>query len=911
MDYKETLLLPKTSFAMRGNLAANEPKRYEKWQNEDVYSKMKKSRAGAETFTLHDGPPYANGHLHIGHALNKILKDMIVKFNYFNGKDVRFTIGWDCHGLPIEQQIEKKLGGKDSKDELGVSEVRRLCREYAKEFVQIQKEEFKTFGVIADYANSYLSMDYKFEANIYKLLCDMALKGYLVERSKPVYWSWAERTALAEAEIEYKDKVSPSIYVAFKLKDGEYNGKSLIIWTTTPWTLPANVAIAIGKDIEYISTTDGYIVAKGLHSTLLNEGVLTGDIDSPIVNDQLEGSHAINPLNERDSLVIYGDHVDSSGGTGCVHTAPGHGEDDYFVSLKYNLEVLMPVDEFGHYSELAIKKGLFPKSLKDELNGMFIFKANRVIIEYLVANGSMLKHTEITHSYPHCWRSKKPVIFRATRQWFISMDNEKKLRNSSLNALQNVTFYPAKAKNRLTSAVSNRPDWCISRQRSWGVPIAFLRDKVTKEPLLDESVLKHIEKIFSENGSDVWYSYSIDKLLPSGSKYDHTKLEKVGDILDVWFDSGSTWLSVLSSGNYDAGKMPADLYLEGSDQHRGWFQSSLLLSSAINGVAPYKSVITHGFTVDAKGEKMSKSKGNVIAPEKVIKQYGSEVLRLWVALSDYSGDLKVSNEILKQTGESYKKIRNTFRFLLANTDDLATLCTVNDLNSLERWIYHEAKSVFDEVHSCFSSYDFSKGLNSLNNFLVNDLSGIYLDICKDRLYCDSINSTIRNSSQSAMLYMLDSLLSLIAPILTYTVDEVIENSNKILHSKYDSVFDMVYKPLDTISDIGFDYELYKDARAEFLLIVDDLKKNAGLKNTLELNIYSDSDKCKKLSKRDCEDWFLVSNFSSDGKLIKEFSVSGVTFKVSYSNLAKCERCWKLSVTEGEICERCKKVVDEL
>ena len=614
MDYKDTLLLPTTSFAMRGNLINNEPKRYGMWNDTKVYEKMKANRKDAPSFTLHDGPPYANGHIHVGHALNKIVKDIIVKQNYFNGKSVRFTPGWDCHGLPIEQQVEKKLGGKKKKELLDVTEIRKLCRAHAAKFVDIQRDEFKQLGILADWENPYVTMDYKFEANIYRTLCSVAKKGLLIERSKPVYWSWAERTALAEAEVEYEDKESHSIYVAFELSDeakdkADLAGKkaALVIWTTTPWTLPSNTGISLHPEEKYVLTTDGYIVAKALFESLKELEVVKGEIVQDIDPKILENQFAINPLNNRTSKVVLGDHVLMDSGTGGVHTAPGHGEDDYRIGLKYDLEVIMPVDETGCFDETVIKEKLLPNP--ESFVGKLIFKCNDEILELL--GDALLYESKFIHSYPHCWRSHTPLIFRATRQWFISVDEapqgeDKTLRNIALDEIEKTLFVPETGRNRLTSMVENRPDWCISRQRDWGVPIAFFRVKESGKVIFDEKVLNYVAMIFEMQGSDAWYSLPIEELLYPGSGYKAESLEKVTDILDVWFDSGSTWNSVLKSRNYDAGEYQADVYFEGSDQHRGWFQSSLFLSCAVEHKAPYKTVITHGFTNDANNQKMSK-----------------------------------------------------------------------------------------------------------------------------------------------------------------------------------------------------------------------------------------------------------------------------------------------------------------
>jgi isoleucyl-tRNA synthetase len=918
MDYKDTLLLPTTSFAMRGNLINNEPKRYAAWDENKIYEKMKANRKDAPSFTLHDGPPYANGNIHIGHALNKVLKDIIVKHNYFSGKSVRFTPGWDCHGLPIEQQVEKKLGGKKKKELLEVSKVRQLCREHAAKFVDIQKEEFKTLGILADWENPYVTMDFKFEANIYRTLCSVAKKGLLIERSKPVYWSWAERTALAEAEVEYEDKESHSIYVAFELCDeakakADLAGKkaALVIWTTTPWTLPSNTGISLHPEEKYVLTSDGYIVAKALYESLLDLGVVKGEIEKEIDATVFENQVAINPLNGRNSKIVLGDHVLMDSGTGGVHTAPGHGEDDYRVGLKYDLEVIMPVDETGCFDETIVREKLLPNP--EEFVGQLIFKCNDRILELL--GDALLHESKFTHSYPHCWRSHTPLIFRATKQWFISVDekpdgSDKTLREIALSEVKKTLFMPETGRNRLNSMVENRPDWCISRQRDWGVPIAFFRVKATGEVIFDEKVLNYVAMIFEMQGSDAWYSMSIEELLYPGSGYKADELEKVTDILDVWFDSGSTWNSVLKSRNYDAGKYQADLYVEGSDQHRGWFQSSLFLSSAVELQAPYKGVLTHGFTVDEKGEKMSKSKGNVIAPEKVLKEYGSEILRLWVASSDYQGDLKISQGILKQISENYRKLRNTFRIMLANINDLDTLTPYEEMGELDKWILSVASKVLGDVHQAFSEYNFVNGMSMLNNFIANELSGMYIDMTKDNLYCNAQDSNRRRASQSAMAIITKSMLLLMAPILSYTADEIVENAPTIVKADADNIFDMTYEPIKA-PDSEFDAEYMIKAREGFGGVVDALKKEKIIKSTLELVISTNSKVALDIDSVDAEDWFVVSAVSNaDVKdILGKFEIDGDTFEIAKATAHKCPRCWKYqALEEDSTCKRCEEVL---
>ena len=916
MDYKDTLFLPTTDFAMRGALPQNEPARFKAWyEQRKIYEKMKAKRKGASvSFNIHDGPPYANGHLHIGHALNKILKDIITKTHYFFGEDIRYVPGWDCHGLPIEQQVEIKLG--ERKKSLSKVQIRELCRQHAKEFIDVQRNEFKDMGILGDWDDPYLTLKFEFEAEIYKALCQIAKKGILIERSKPVFWSWAAKSALAEAEVEYKDKEDYSIFVAFDLSS-EANAKigakgaKAVIWTTTPWTLPANGAISLNPNEIYALTSENLILAKPLVESLVSLDITKGEIVKEFKATELEGLNAINPLNDRASKFILGEHVLMDGGTGLVHTAPGHGEDDYFVGLKYDIEVIMPVDEGGCFDQTLKTKKLFRADVVDEFVGMHIFKANEKILELL--GPALIKSGKFVHSYPHCWRTHKPVIYRATKQWFIAMDEPKlsgkTLRQVALEEIEKVKFYPQSGINRLSSMIENRPDWCISRQRDWGVPIAFFRDKSTKEPIFDEKILNNIYEIFKAKGADAWWQMEISELLPQDSGYKPENLEKVMDILDVWFDSGSTWKAVLQSGAYDAGKFPADMYLEGSDQHRGWFQSSLLLSCSINECAPYKSILTHGFTVDEKGQKMSKSVGNVVYPQEVAKSHGVEILRLWVAMSDYSTDLKISDNILKQVSEQYRKIRNTIRFLLASTSDLGEIETSN-FTRLDRWILTRAANAFAGAEAAFRNYDFSKGFNALLNFLSADLSGIYLDICKDRLYCDAPDEPRRRSAQSAIALITRALLPLIAPTLTYTIDEVMQFAPRIIKEGKEDVFDLIYKPIEFDDFIEFDEILIK-SREKFFELIDALKKDKIIKSTLELVLQTSSNEILSNDILGVADWFMVSDVDTlqSEEALAEFKINDEIFRLVKSSKHKCPRCWKFNAKEpDELCPRCAKVM---
>jgi isoleucyl-tRNA synthetase len=875
---------------------------------------MKENRKGAPQFNLHDGPPYANGHIHIGHGLNKILKDIIVKYYYFQGYDVRYLPGWDCHGLPIEQKVEQQLG-RERKESLPKTEIRRLCREHAAKYIQIQMEEFKSLGVIGDWENHYETMEFQFEADIYRALTKIAEKGLIVERFKPIYWCPHDRTALAEAEVEYQEKVSPSIYVAFPLtkesgqKLGVEGGK-IVIWTTTPWTLPANMGIAVSAEESYSITSDGFIVAQKLLEKLKEKGVVTGEEVKVVPGAQLEGLKALNPLNNRESLILTGDHVSMEEGTGAVHTAPGHGEEDYQLWLKKvgGEGILQPVDDTGKYLPVVAELGLLP----EEFVGVDIFEAQPKILELL--GEALLKREEITHNYPHCWRCHNPVIYRATKQLFIAMDKPfkrgKTLRQLALEGIEKVQFTPPTGRNRLSKMVENRPDWCISRQRDWGVPIAFFRDRRTGELVIDREIFDHIYQLFQREGADCWYTRSIEELLPESKRELAPYLEKIEDILDVWFDSGSTWFAVLLNDRYDAGEYPASLYLEGSDQHRGWFQSSLLVSTAIEGIPPYRGILTHGFTVDEKGEKMSKSKGNVVSPQQVVKKYGSEILRLWVASSDYTGDIKMGEHILKQVAETYRKFRNTLRYLLANTSDLEEL-KLEAPRKLDLWILHRGKKVFDEVNYLFGKYEFSKGVQLLNSFIVTELSGIYLEGTKDRLYCEAPDSPLRRSAQSTLALLAQQLLTTMAPVLTYTCDEGVEHSSRGVKGEANSIFEMVHTPLVEVENPI--PEVLLEARRRFFEIVDRLKKEGVIRDTLELFL---STNCPPLLEGDLTELFIVSKIGDhlEGEMVEEFHLDDGRFvvRILKSPLAKCPRCWRyLAPAEGELCDRCRGVVAQL
>ena len=690
---------------------------------------------------------------------------------------------------------------------------------------------------------------------------------------------------------------------------------SVIIWTTTPWTLPANTGISLNGEEEYVLTSDNFIVAKKLYNSLIADEVIKGEIVKDINPNDLENTFAINPVNGKQSKIVLGDHVMMDAGTGAVHTAPGHGEDDYKIGLKYGLDVVMPVGANGAYDNTIVRENLLPNP--EEFLNMNVFKANEPILELL--GDALLKRVDINHSYPHCWRTHKPVIFRATKQWFIAMDQPygkdgKTLRQNGLDAIESVEFFPAHGKNRLKTMIEGRPDWCISRQRDWGVPIAFFRNKLTDEIVYDEQVLNYVAMIFEMKGADAWYDLEIKDLLYPGCGLNPDDLEKTMDILDVWFDSGSTQNAVLRSRNYDAGTYPADMYLEGSDQHRGWFQSSLLTSLASSEIAPYKSILTHGFTVDAKGEKMSKSKGNVIAPNKVLKQYGGEILRMWVAMSDYQSDLKISDGILKQMAEQYRKIRNTGKILLGNVHELEEICPLDKMATMDLWILDKAQKLFLEVDESFKENDYSRGLNRLNHFIVAELSNIYIDICKDKMYCDAKNSETRIASQSAMAMIAKAFLTTLAPILTYTMNELVQHAPKVITNGVESIFDMPKYVIPEITKemLDINEEHLLNAKSKFSEIKDKLNKEKVIKSTLELVIYTNSEDVLALDSTVAEDWFVVSKVmkSSEDGAIGSFEVDGKLFEVYHGSKSKCPRCWKFRAKdENSLCSRCNEVVN--
>ncbi|MGE0372405.1 MAG: isoleucine--tRNA ligase [Gammaproteobacteria bacterium] len=775
-DYKDTLNLPRTEFAMKANLAAREPEFIAGWERMDLYARLRATRKGRPQFVLHDGPPYANGEIHIGHAVNKVLKDIIVKSKTLDGYDAPYVPGWDCHGLPIELNVEKKVGKAGQK--VDARAFRQACRDYAAKQVDQQRADFKRLGILGDWERPYLTMDYRFEANIIRALGHIIAAGHVNKGFKPVHWCSDCGSALAEAEVEYEDRTSPAIDVRFEVLDEEallercrhvpgHEGRgpvSVLIWTTTPWTLPANQAVAVNPDFDYVlvqcETARGgerlLLADQLLKNAMVRYGIEDYRVIAYCKGVDLEGVKLRHPFYEREVPLILGDHVTAEAGTGAVHTAPGHGQEDYVVGLRYGLHIDNPVDARGCFLP---DTPLFA--------GQHVFDANGHIIEELKARGALMHAEAIRHSYPHCWRHKTPIIFRATPQWFINME-QRGLRGQALDAIRQVNWIPQWGQARIEGMIEKRPDWCISRQRTWGVPIAVFVHRQNGElhprtPELIEQVAQRVE----HGGIDAWFDLNPEELLGAEAR----EYDKVTNILDVWFDSGVTHFCVLG---HDM-PFPADLYLEGSDQHRGWFQSSLLTSVAMHGIAPYKAVLTHGFTVDAQGRKMSKSLGNVVAPQKVVNSLGADILRLWVAATDYRGEMNVSDEILKRTADAYRRIRNTARFLLANLngfDPLSHQLPWDETLSLDQWIILRAGQLQAEIRQAYQNYEFHLIYQKVHNFCAVDLGAFYLDVIKDRQYTTRADSRARRSAQTAMYHLVEALVRWITPILSFTAEDI-------------------------------------------------------------------------------------------------------------------------------------------
>ncbi|NRG45305.1 isoleucine--tRNA ligase [Bacillus sp. CRN 9] len=917
MDFKDTLLMPKTEFPMRGNLPKREPEIQAEWEEKDIYEKVQKRTEGRPLFVLHDGPPYANGDIHIGHALNKILKDFINRYKSMSGYQAPYVPGWDTHGLPIEQALTNK-GVK--RKEMTVAEFRKLCEEYAYGQIDSQRTQFKRLGVRGDWENPYITLKPEYEAQQIKVFGEMAKKGYIYKGKKPVYWSPSSESALAEAEIEYKDKRSASIYVGFKVKDGKDildEDVQIVIWTTTPWTMPANMGISVHPKLNYVVVKvedQKYVVAEDLLSAVAEEiGWENLEVIKTIKGSELEYVVAEHPFYGRDSLVMLGDHVTTDAGTGCVHTAPGHGEDDFYVGAKYGLEVLCPVDDKGVMTDEA-----------PGFEGLFYDAANKPITEKLEEAGALLKLSFITHSYPHDWRTKKPVIFRATAQWFASI---KDFRSDLLQAIKDTEFTPAWGETRLFNMVRDRGDWCISRQRAWGVPIPVFYAENGEEIISDETI-NHISELFRAQGSNIWFEKEAKDLLPEGFTHPGSpngEFTKETDIMDVWFDSGSSHQAVLLER--DDLQRPADLYLEGSDQYRGWFNSSLSTGVAVTGKAPYKGILSHGFVLDGEGRKMSKSIGNVIVPAKVMNQLGADILRLWVSSVDYQADVRVSDAILKQVAEVYRKIRNTFRFLLGNLADFnpsSDSVAYEDLREVDQFMLVKLNKLIETSRKAYEKYEFAGIYHAVNNFCTLDLSAFYLDFAKDILYIEAKDHNDRRAIQTVLYESLVALTKLVSPILSHTADEV---WRFIPNVEGDSVqlTDMPEaKTLPNAAVLEEKWSSFMKLRNNVLKALEEARneKVIGKSLTAKITLYVDDETKQLLDSisENLQQLFIVSAFEVAGSLqdapAEALKFENTAIVVSKADGETCERCWTVTPEVGTVeefetlCPRCATVVKE-
>ncbi len=898
MEYKETLLMPETQFEMRGNLTQKEPKFQLRWEENKLYETMLKVREGKPTFVLHDGPPYANGNIHIGHALNKILKDMVVKSHFMMGFQTPFVPGWDTHGLPIETAITKQ--GHNRKN-MSIFEFRTLCDEFAKKQIQTQMKDMKALGTIADYDHYYATLQPEFEAEQISIFAKMAMDGMIYKGLKPVYWSPSSESALAEAEIEYHDKKDETIFVAFEVIDGKgilNQGDKFVIWTTTPWTIPANLAICLNPGLNYdlVDTAKGKLIVGHdlVESLMIKFDLNPYSVLKTFKGAQLENIETKHPFYDRISLVILGNHVTEEDGTGCVHTAPGHGVDDFNVGMKYNLPAFCPVDDRGCMTEEA----------GDFLVGQFVEKANVTVIEKLKELGCLMAQESIVHPYPHDWRTKKPVIYRATTQWFASIE---KIRSTLLNEIDQVNWLPEWGKLRMNNMIKDRGDWCISRQRVWGVPIPiFYAEDDTV--IMDQKVFDHVSNLFRQFGSSLWFEKEAKDLLPEDFTHPGSPnniFRKETDIMDVWFDSGSSHTGVIQQRG---GHLPVDLYLEGSDQYRGWFNSSLIISTAVYGFAPYKAVVSHGFVLDGKGEKMSKSLGNTVEPNKVVSQSGADILRLWTASIDYQSDVRISDDLLKQVMENYRKIRNTFKFMLGNLNDFSQKDTLplNQLSPQDAYVLSRVYEVAQNAVKAYENYDYKSVVASVSNLLTNELSAYYLDFTKDILYCDAKTSPARLAVQTVLFESVHVLTRILAPILAHTAEEIWDHFKAEPSSVHLQDFSInAFRIKDSevwVELLQLRSEIFKQlelARADKII-----GKSLEVKITLTLT----KDLADKLKANVLQlpQWLIVSQV--------ELSV-GITqsIVVTQAQGMSCPRCWNITHTHAEdgLCPRCQSVVKAL
>ena len=939
-EYKDTVNLPQTDFSMRANAVIKEPEIQKFWQEQDIYADLSQNNKG-DIFTLHDGPPYANGTLHMGHALNKVLKDIINRYQLLRGRKARYVLGWDCHGLPIELKVLQNMKAEERAN-LTPLELRKKAKEFALQTINEQATGFKRFGVWGDYENAYYTLKPEYEAAQIAVFGRMALKGYIYRGLKPVYWSPSSHTALAEAELEYPENhISRSIYVAFPVTKSSDKLKAIfgaiadppnlhaVIWTTTPWTIPANLGISANPSLSYSIVSAGdrnYIVATELVEKLATTFEQALEVKYSFKGDVLEHTVCKHPISDRPSPIVLGDHVTAESGTGLVHTAPNHGHDDFIVGKKYDLGLLSLVDD----------RGIFNDHAGEDLAGLNVLKeGNTKVVDILTANGTLVKEEAYNHKYPYDWRTKKPVIVRATEQWFASVDG---FREDALRSIKEVKWIPAIGENRINSMVQERSDWCISRQRTWGVPIPVFYDEETNEPLLTEETVAHIQALIREHGSDVWWEKEIDELLPETYRHNGRKYRKGTDTMDVWFDSGSSWSGVLGGENHDsklvpyAMNYPADMYLEGSDQHRGWFQSSLLTSVATNGYAPYKTVLTHGFVLDEKGQKMSKSLGNIVDPMIVINggkdqkkepPYGADVIRVWAASVDYNGDVPIGKTILAQMSDVSRKLRNTARFLLSNLfdfDPTQDIVAYQDLPESDRYILHRLAEVTKDVTEAYDNFQFSRFFQTIQTFCTVDLSNFYLDIAKDRLYISSSNVPRRRSCQTVLMYCLEAITKAIAPVLSHTAEDIWQHlpypvpKKSVFQAGWFVAHDQWHKP-----ELAAKWEYIREVRSEVNKVLELARNGKAIGAPLEAKVLLVvSDDTQRSYLTSCGDelryLFIVSQAEIVDSLPTDLQftgeATGLQIAVLKADGEKCPRCWNYSTHIGEsaehphICDRC-------
>ena len=920
-DYNATLNLPKTDFPMRAGLPQSEPKTLERWEQEKVYDKLIKKNEGKPLFVLHDGPPYANGDIHLGHALNKILKDFIVRYRNMDGHRSPFVPGWDTHGLPTELKARAEAGIGNSAD-ISVLELRKLCEKFVRGYIDDQRVQFKRLGIIGEWDDPYITLRHEFEAEQIKVFAEMAEKGYIYKGLKPVYWCPECKTALAEAEIEYAEDPCHSIYVKFPVSDdlGKFSAMgidpskvSFVIWTTTTWTLPANLAICVGPRYEYSVIQCGdeyYVMATDLYENAMAEAELSDyQVVATVKGAELEYMKARHPFLDRESLLIVGEHVTLESGTGCVHTAPGHGVDDFNVCQNYDIPTVCPVDGDGKLTEEA---GQFAGLTTDE--------ANKKIAIYLDETGALFALKKIIHQYPHCWRCKTPILFRATDQWFCSVDD---FKDKAVDAINTVEWIPAWGKDRITAMVRDRKDWCISRQRKWGVPIPIFYCKDCGEPYVNKEAMLAVADLFGKEGSNVWLEKDASEILPEGTKCPKcgsSSFDKEKDIMDVWFDSGSSWRAVCKRRPYLGA--PVDLYLEGNDQYRGWFQSSLLTSVATQGVAPYRTVLTHGMILDMERRKMSKSLGNGISPQEVTQQYGADVLRLWVASSDYQSDISISRDILKQMSEAYRKIRNTARYILGNLNDFdpkKDKVGAEDFLPIDKWAVNKLNELIATVTDAYDKYEFHQVYHSIHKFCVVDMSNFYLDVLKDRLYTEKADSKARRAAQTVMYLILDSLTRMLAPILAYTSDEIwrfmphddtVDAENVL----YNDMPERIEIEIDDAFTAAWDriHDLRDTVKKSLEIVIKDKVVKSSLETCVTLKASGEEYSFIESVLPELKAVFIVS----DVKLVEgDNALSGeLEVEVTKAEGEKCDRCWSYSTTVGScaehptLCARCAAIL---